>query len=70
MTPEGLQYYPEYARQGQEGSTQNGAQIQRQGGYGHQKRPAVKKKRKTLQFAFPFLSLKFKKFGIEFSEYQ
>merc|ERR1712029_26783 len=66
LTPEGLQFYPEYARQGQEGSHQ----FQRKGGYGHQRRPPVKKKRKTLQFAFPFLSLKFKKFGIEFSEYQ
>ena len=47
-------------------------QVSRGGGY-LQRPPALparKHRRKTFVFPFPFISLKFKKFAVELSEYQ
>ena len=68
-------YYPqqqqnqEYQVLNQDNVQRSQQQVNRQYALRQQSRPQGKKKRKTFAFALPFLSLKFKKFGIEFSEY-
>jgi len=60
-------YYPHQGHQ-----LQDTVQRSHQDVYPHQQfqqQPLIKKKRKTFSFALPFISLRFKKFGIEFSEY-
>ena len=62
-------FYPDPRLQQRQDPRQDQLQQRQYGHHQLQPRPQIKKKRKTFNFAFPFLALRFKKFQVELSEY-